>query len=289
MMSNDNIVNELKECRKKASQLQNENQELLLELHSVNEKLRDSEQLKGHFISNVSNEIINPFSSIVAISQGIKQLDDGEMNSARHMAGLIFEEAFHLDFQLKNIFAAALIEAGTETIRNSVFNLADLIGDVENYFSGLRAKNDIQFSLKKDGTAVDFISDKEKLAMILKNLISNAIKYSPEHSIIEISFRLQSGILEISVSDSGKGIHAADRDLIFDRFKQLDEKINSINTGHGLGLSVVKAYAEMLGGSVDLSDNLNGGTTFIVKIPQGDADGKWEELDDFIFDSESKY
>lgn len=271
------------------SQLQNENQELLLELHRVNEKLRASEQLKGHFISNVSNEIINPFSSIVAISQSIKQLGDSEMSNARHMAGLIFEEAFHLDFQLKNIFAAALIEAGKETIRNSVINLDELIEEAESYFAALQEKNDIQFSVKKMNTSGDFISDREKLDMILKNLISNSLKYSPEHSIVEISFALQSGILEISVSDSGKGIHIEDKELIFDRFKQLDEKINSINTGHGLGLSIVKAYAEMLGGKVSFSDKLSGRTTFVVEIPQESADGKWEDLDDFIFDSESKY
>jgi Signal transduction histidine kinase len=288
-MSNDIVLNKPEECEERVSQLQNENQELLLELHRVNEKLRASEQLKGHFISNVSNEIINPFSSIVAISQSIKQLGDSEMSNARHMAGLIFEEAFHLDFQLKNIFAAALIEAGKETIRNSVINLDELIEEAESYFAALQEKNDIQFSVKKMNTSGDFISDREKLDMILKNLISNSLKYSPEHSIVEISFALQSGILEISVSDSGKGIHIEDKELIFDRFKQLDEKINSINTGHGLGLSIVKAYAEMLGGKVSFSDKLSGRTTFVVEIPQESADGKWEDLDDFIFDSESKY
>jgi len=288
-MNYDKASSELEECKKQLIQLQKENEELQNDLHSVNGKLRDSEQLKGHFISNVSNEIINPFSSIIAISQGIKQLGESEMPRARHMAGLIFEEAFHLDFQLKNIFAAALIEAGKEVVKSSGIDLNDLLGQIVQYFSPLIEKKQIILVQSGVDSLPIFITDREKLDLILKNLISNSIKYSPESSVINVKLSIDDSVLNVLVSDSGKGIPSGDRELIFDRFKQLDEKINSINTGHGLGLSIVKAYAEMLGGNVDISNNSGSGMTICVRIPENGSDEDWGEFDDFIFDSEVKY
>ena len=94
------------------SELRKENDELLRSIQKVNEKLQDSERFKGHFISNITNEIVNPFSSVLALAENIRHLNESEIGVAHRLADLIYEEAFHLDFQLKNIFAAAMIEAG---------------------------------------------------------------------------------------------------------------------------------------------------------------------------------
>ncbi len=289
-MLNDNDVftNELEKCRKQNIQLQNELVELKNELHKVNKKLLDSEQLKGHFISNVSNEIVNPFSSIIALSQGIKQLNEGEINVAHQMASLIYDEAFHLDFQLKNIFAAALIEAGKEEIHSSKVNLSEMLDHVQEYFLPLLEKKQIKL-IQHQGASDTFFTDKAKLELILKNLVSNSLKYSPDNSTITIGFSLIEDKLKLEVSDHGKGICCEDRSVIFDRFKQLDEKINSINTGHGLGLSIVKAYTEMLNGKVELINNLDGGITLCVILSEFSIDEAWDDLDDFILDSEASY
>lgn len=283
----------LENYRQQISELQKENEELSCSLHDVNEKLRDSERLKGHFISNVTNEIVNPFTSILALAQDIKQLKDGEMIKAHHMAGLIFEEAFHLDFQLKNIFAAALIEAGKEEITWSSVDLRELCGCAERYFKPFLEKKQIRLSFdfidEEEKESVNFITDREKLDLILKNLVSNSIKYSHEGSVIEIRFRIGNSKLMLEVSDHGKGIHPEDRKVIFDRFKQLDEKINSVNTGHGLGLSIVEAYAEMLGGRVNIGDNQGNGVVVSVCIAQGLEVDECDDLEDFIFDSETSF
>ncbi len=280
--------NELEQCQLQRIQLQKENAELHDELHKVNVKLLESEQLKGHFISNVSNEIVNPFSSIVALSQGIKQLNRDEMPLAHHMASLIFDEAFHLDFQLKNIFAAALLEAGKEEIQSSEVNLIDLFKTVQDYFFPLLERKQIRLIHFLDCSGT-FFTDKQKLELILKNLVSNSVKYSPENSTIEVHFSLFENNLKIEISDHGKGIHIEDKAIVFDRFKQLDEKINSINTGHGLGLSIVKAYTEMLGGNVELIDNIEEGITLCVILPESSPKEAWDDLDGFILDSESSY
>lgn len=285
---------EIDVCRKQISDLKKENEELVRSLYKVNEKLRDSEKLKGHFISNITNEIVNPFASVLALAENIKQLKADEMTYAYRLADLIYEEAFHLDFQLKNIFAAALIEAGKEEPKLVQINIHELSKNISQYFNTQLKKKNIDLSVScLNKTVADapvlFISDKEKLDMIIKNLISNAIKYSPDNSIINLDFVFGNGTLSIEVSDHGKGINQDDRRIIFDRFKQLDEKVNSINTGHGLGLSIVQAYSELLGGKVSLNDNYEGGIRIMVTIPESSGTEDWDDLEDFLLDSEVRY
>lgn len=290
---NEQVV-EMESYKVQIAQLKKDNEELVKNLYDVNEKLRDSERLKGHFISNITNEIVNPFTSVLALSENIKQLKEGEISKAHHMAELIFDEAFHLDFQLKNIFAAALIEAGKDEIKYSAIVLNELIDHISQYFKPMLDRKRIQLSASFTSypateQPIVFTSDRDKMELILKNLISNSIKYSPEDSVIEIDYSLMSGDLHLEVTDQGKGINPEDQKIIFDRFKQLDEKINSINTGHGLGLSIVQAYADMLGGEVSLNNNIEKGTNVVVFIPKGTHASEWDDLDDFLLDSEASY
>jgi len=294
MNSRNEIESELENCRMQLSKLEKENEELVRSLSEVNEKLHDSERLKGHFISNITNEIVNPFTSVLALAENIKRLKEGEIPMAHHMAELIFEEAFHLDFQLKNIFAAALIEAGKEQVKCSVISLNELNHQIGEYFRQQLDKKRIQLSISfsnesSDNDQILFTSDREKLDIILKNLISNSIKYSPEDSVVELKYFMGKKELHFEVSDQGKGINPEDRKIIFDRFKQLDEKINSINTGHGLGLSIVQAYSEMLGGKVRLNDNFDKGVNVMVIIPESAEASDWDDLEDFLLDSEASY
>jgi len=294
MNSKNELENELEMSRHQILQLKRENEELVRSLYKVNEKLRDSERLKGHFISNITNEIVNPFASILALAENIKRMSEGEMAQVHRMAELIFEEAFHLDFQLKNVFVAALIEAGKEELNFSVIRINELSDHVCQYFKNQMAKNNIRLSVDFTNEMIanepiSFTSDREKLDLILKNLISNSIKYSPEGSVIDLNFVLGKGKLSMEVSDHGKGINPVDRQVIFDRFKQLDEKINSINTGHGLGLSIVLACTEMLGGKVSMNDNYKGGIRVMVSIPESVGADEWEDLEDFLLDSEVSY
>jgi signal transduction histidine kinase len=294
MDNSKNISNsDIDLLRNQISILKAENEELARNLYKVNEKLRDSEKLKGHFISNITNEIVNPFTSVLALAENIRELKEGEIEYAHRLADLIYEEAFHLDFQLKNIFAAALIEAGREEPKFSQISILELCDNISQYFKNQLKKKEITLyaNIEHADKLLSevlplFISDRAKLEMIIKNLISNAIKYSPNQAVINLDLVLGNGTLAIEVSDHGKGIHHDDRKVVFDRFKQLDEKINSINTGHGLGLSIVQAYAELLGGKVKMNDNFEGGVRILVAIPENSVSEDWDDLEDFLLDSE---
>lgn len=260
------------------------------ELKEVNAKLTSSEQLKSHFIANINNEIINPFASVLGLSRSILEVKDNDWEKVKYMAKLIFVEAHNLDFQLKNIFAAAEIEAGSVYPQVTRINIINLIeGVVEDFEKDLKSKK-LTFELVNNTgfqhEDFTFKSDPEKLKLILANLISNAIKFSKGAKII-VTVGLEDTDMIISVKDFGIGISQHNKEIIFDRFTRIDTGINSINRGHGLGLSVVKAFLELFGGDISIESKIGEGSLFTVRIPEPDevldVDGFSSEGNEMFF------
>lgn len=247
--------------------LNNMNKQLL----ELNQKLAESEAMKSHFISNITNEIINPFASILGLSKSIVDCPGTDVERMKRMAAMINREAFNLDFQFKNIFAAAEIEAGDIQPNISVVNIDELLSSLMDQYS-----REIELKrLKRVLTNLDgakpllFKTDSDKLTVVLSNLLCNAINFNrPDHKV-EISYgRNENGDLVVNVIDEGMGISPENQRIIYDRFRRLDNGINSINRGHGLGLSINKAYIDFLSGSLELKSKENEGTTFTVTIPE---------------------
>lgn len=246
------------------------------ELKVVNEKLAKSEQLKSNFIANINNEIINPFASVLGLSRSILEVKENDWDRVMYMAKLIFVEAHNLDFQLKNIFSAAEIEAGTVRIQMSNVDVVQVIrGVVEEFNNDLKSKSlNVVFNdetIKNENEIFAFKTDAEKFKLIVSNLISNAIKFSKGADII-ISISRIDEKLQVSVQDFGIGISKHNKKLIFDRFTRLDTGINSINRGHGLGLSVIKAFIELFDGHINFESEIGKGSLFTVIIPEPDED-----------------
>ena len=261
-------------------------------LYEVNEKLTESEAFKSHFISNITNEILNPFTSILALSENIGQLGENEMEQARRMAELIHQEAFHLDFQLKNVFAVALVEAGTDNLIPVRSDLSAVMKSVIRYFEHRILGKQLEVDLKIDGDgsrANDrrFITDEQHLELIMKNLLDNAVKFSPDKGRILIRMFVGKDYLELSFRDSGKGIPKEGFSMVFDRFKQLETRIHSQNTGHGLGLSIVSAFVKQLfSGEIYLESPDEGGFEIKLRIPELVLPDDDHDFDDFLFNPE---
>jgi signal transduction histidine kinase len=258
------------------------------ELKEVNSKLAESEALKSHFISNITNEIVNPFTSIVILSKNILSVKEGDWDKVKRMASLIHSEAFNLDFQLKNIFAAAEIEAGELYMEVSNVKVDLLIEALLESYAPETTKKQLSFEFireKPDDENFIFKIDSEKLKLILSNLVDNAIKFSKNNKII-IKRWTENNTLYISVQDFGIGISENNQKIIFDRFKRLDSGINSLNRGHGLGLSINKALLDFLNGDIDIVSKKNGGTTFTVSIPEAtdDAEASSADGNEMLFD-----
>lgn len=283
-LTDKELIDELKKRFVQNKRSLDEVQSLNEELKKVNRKLEDSEALKSHFISNITNEIINPFASILALSKNILSVEKENWKKVISMVSLIYSEAFNLDFQLRNIFVAAKLEAGEifpEILNVDVKHLIESV--VESFkYEGKKKKLKINFAFNVEtehGKPFFFKTDPEKLRLILSNLLSNAIKFSYDEQSIDIQASMDNKNLIVSVKDHGRGISLDNQKIIFDRFKRLDSGINSIHRGHGLGLSINKALLDLLNGSVDIQSELEKGANFTISIPENES-----QVSGFAFD-----
>lgn len=291
MLSDKELIEELTRRLEQAASfeemLENQGEEIQL----VNEKLSESEALKSHFISNITNEIVNPFASILGLSKNIIASKDTDITKIKSMAELIHSEAFELDFQLKNIFTAARIEAGEalpEYIKTDINLLINSVISAYKYKAELKQlKINFVFELGKElETSHYFRTDPEKLKLIISNLLSNGIKYSNAANKIEVKAWLEEDMLKLMVKDFGIGIDKKNFEIIFDRFKRLDTSINSLNPGHGLGLSVTKALIDLMNGEIEIASKRGIGSIFTISIPEselGETDGYAMDGNEFIF------
>ncbi len=242
------------------------------QLMEVNLKLTESEKLKSHFLSNTRNEIINPLSSILSLSQSIAASDKSAHQTNCGLANYIFDDAFNLNLQLNNIFASAEIEAGELHPEFYHVDIVELIQTELHRFKDFAAKKNLGFvfenHLAKNGETFIFRTNPEKIKMIISNLLVNAVSWSNDHDKVIIRAKTENNVLSIEIQDFGKGISQENIPQIFDRFKQLDPNIYTENRGNGLGLSIVKSYAEFLEGSIEVKSELGKGSNFIVSIPQ---------------------
>ncbi|MFC1549399.1 sensor histidine kinase [Nitrospirota bacterium] len=263
-------------------------------LEAVNIKLRESEALKGNFLSNIRNEINNPLTAIIGLSE---QVASGVVtpDKAADVAKMIYHEAFELDFQLRNIFMAAELEAGESTLNPAKVDVHTFVSRVIAYFGHKIDEKELTVEMVcdlddcKEGGAF-FVSDPEKLQAICVNLLANAIEFSPNGKKIIVRVWKEDGRLVLSVEDKGVGIETHMQKDIFDRFKQLSSGVRKQHKGHGLGLSIVKSILDLMDGNVKLSSIVGKGTTFTISLSESQyVEGATifsEEGNEFIFDSD---
>jgi len=269
-LSDKELIQELENRFSENKRALFELQKLTQELKEVNQKLEESESIKSHFLSHIRNEIINPLSSIIGISKNIQQLPNDKLFKIFDFSKLIHNEAFELDQQLRNIFAAAEIEAGEFNPSYSYINIKNLVEEeVENYQEKLISKK-LECKINFENIANDeakILTDDAKLRLIFSNIFRNAIKFSKEYGKINISITINSDNIILETEDYGIGISEKNLKIIFDRFKKVDNSINSINRGHGLGLSIALAYVDLLNGKIDVTSKIGLGTKFTVQLP----------------------
>lgn len=272
-ISDKQLLKELKTKLEERKKYEDEIKLVSQELQDITRRFKESEALKSHFISNISNEIVNPFTSILGLSKSILAVEKNDWKKVVSMVALIHSEAFNLDFQLKNIFVAAKIEAGEVVPNVAKVNVRNIVQTMIESFNLVARKMaieiDFQFNIEYGfGKNFYFKTDSEKLKLILSNLMNNALKYSYKDSKVIITVWVDEDILNISVQDFGTGISEKNQKVIFERFKRLDSGINSINRGHGLGLSITKALLDVMGGAIEIESKKGEGSTFYVRIPE---------------------
>lgn len=294
-MSDNELLGSLKEALNENKKLKKENDSLEKEVERLSQKLLESEAFKSHFISNVTNELINPFSSVMGLSKSIISMQENDLEKIKELAGMIYSESSFLDFQLLNIFTAAKLESGIIATEVSTFDMQELAADAVKYFKYESERNNIEVKLvcspaTKEKALWTFKSDKEKIRAIAINLLSNAIKFSSKNSTIVFNVIKEEHSVIFDVKDEGKGMTDSELEIIFDRFERGSRQINSLTPGNGLGLAIVDGLVQMLGGNINVESHLGKGSDFRIEIPEAvqmediiDEDGLFFDEDDNQF------
>ncbi|OGR33883.1 MAG: hypothetical protein A2005_04230 [Desulfuromonadales bacterium GWC2_61_20] len=267
-LTDQELIEELKSRFEMNRQALHDLQALTGQLEKMNRRLQESEAMKSHFLSNIRNEINNPLTAIMGLSRHLKGggCDPGKVAA---VGGMIFSEAFDLDFQLRNIFIAAELEAGEHSPDFSRVDIVSLMASAAEMLAHQLEIKKIRLTQRiGDGSPQLFTTDAQMLQVVLVNLLVNAIEYSAEGGEVTITADAAGGGLKIVVSDSGVGIDPADHEVIFDRFKQKESGATKSHRGHGLGLSIIKAVVDLLSGEVSLRSALGQGASFTLFIPE---------------------
>ncbi|WP_460118754.1 sensor histidine kinase [Pseudomonas sp. H3_G09] len=241
---------------------------LYAELDNQADELRQASDLKSRFLSYMSHEFRTPLGSILSINSLLADELDGPLSPEQHkQVAFVSTAARELSDMVDDLLDLAKIEAGRISISPAWFDMFDL-------FSALRG----MFRPIVDASAVDLIfeeplglprlyTDDKKLGQILRNFISNSLKFTTRGEV-RVSTRMEGeDKVRFAVSDTGIGIATELHDTLFEDFSQVDSPLQKRLRGTGLGLSLCKRFAALLGGEVGVDSTPGVGSTFFVIIP----------------------
>ncbi len=232
-----------------------------------NEKILESDKIKNEFLANVSHELRTPLNSILGFSDILSAKLYGNLNlKQEEYISDIKVAATHLLEMINEILDMSKIEANAMKIVKSTFWISRAVDEACNILMPLAQKKNI-FLKKNIPADFEVFADYQKIQQILYNLISNAIKYSPENDCVEVSIDAKDEFYKISVHDNGIGIDKKYHGKIFAKFVQLDSAYTKKESSTGLGLTITKELVELHEGKISLISEVNNGSTFIVEIP----------------------
>lgn len=237
------------------------------DLVAAKEKAQESDRLKSAFLANMSHEIRTPMNSILGFSELLKdpQLSDDAQQQYIDMIEQGGERMLNI---INDIVDISRIESGLMTIIQAELCVLDQLDYIFNFFEPQAKAKGLQLILshhiKKEEART--VTDREKLLAILTNLVKNAIKYSKQGTIT-FGCQLKGAFFEFFVRDTGIGIPKNRQQAVFDRFVQADIEDRDAMQGAGLGLSIAKAFVEMLGGEIWLESETGKGSVFYFTLP----------------------
>ena len=252
------------------------------ELEKINSELIKSNQIKARFISNMSHELRTPLNSILGFSEILLEKTFGDLNDKQHRhVSNISSSGKHLLQLVNNILDLAKIEAGKIDLFYEDFDIRQAIDEVSMIMNSLAAKKMINIKTEIGPETGSFHADKVKFKQILYNLISNAIKFTPEGSELGItvsSLENRNAVLpwaidgqqflQVTVWDRGIGIRPEDADRIFEEFEQADSSMARNFEGTGLGLALTKKLIDLHGGQITLKSVYGEGSEFTFYLPR---------------------
>jgi len=266
-----------------------ERKEMENSLIEAKEKAEESDRLKTAFLHNISHEIRTPMNAIVGFS-GFLSDPDLVHEKRKQFTDIIIQSSDQLLSIITDIISIASIEAGQEKAIEKEFDLNITLKQLHEQFLIVAKRKNVSLNLVPSLTYIEdnVISDGTKLVQILSNLIVNALKFMKEGHV-NFGYVVKDTEIEFFVEDTGIGIPHEMHTEIFKRFRQVETSATRQFGGSGLGLSISKAYVEILGGKIWLNSVINKGSTFYFTIPYKKAQKKTiSEQASNIFKKETK-
>jgi signal transduction histidine kinase len=241
---------------------------LYAELDQNAVQLREAADLKSRFLSYMSHEFRTPLASITSVTDILLIRLDGPLTAEqerqlRFVQGSVRE----LSEMVDDLLDLAKVEAGRISISPEWFEMVDLFSALRGMFRPIVASGGVSLIFEEPENVPPIYTDDKKLAQILRNFISNALKFTVAGEV-RVSAKIDGGgMIEFAVADTGIGIAKEHLSALFSDFVQVDTRIQKRLRGTGLGLSLAKKFAELLGGRVAVESELGKGSRFSVLIP----------------------
>jgi two-component system phosphate regulon sensor histidine kinase PhoR len=228
-------------------------------------RLERTEAMRRTFVADVSHELRTPIASIAAAAETLAESEPDE-SERQELTSLIRRQSAHMKELIDDLMDLAQIESGSVELKAETVPVGQLLRETAGDLAPAASRRRVAVSVTGDEN-VAFFADPRRLRQIARNLLDNAVKFSPEGSSVTLTAFREPGWAGFSVADSGPGIPRAERERIFQRFYQIDRSRSKARPGTGLGLAIVKHLVHLHGGTVDVESEVGKGSVFKVRLP----------------------
>jgi signal transduction histidine kinase/DNA-binding response OmpR family regulator len=276
---NQELLRALSDLRERQDELQRLNRELedtnrgvvalYAELDEKADHLRRADDMKSKFLSNMSHEFRTPLNSIRALSRLLMDRTDGELSDEQaKQVGFIAKAADDLTELVNDLLDLAKIEAGKIEVRPVEFSVSNLFSALRGMLRPLLVSEDVRLVFDEVPATLVMYNDEGKVSQILRNFISNAIKFTEKGEVrVSASLADDGRTVSLAVADTGGGIRTEDQGVIFEEFTQVPNKLQGRVKGTGLGLPLCRRLARLMNGEVGVQSELGAGSTFTATLP----------------------
>lgn len=291
-MQTEELQSQTRELIAVNSELENQKavaENAAIELERYNEQLEQSSRYKTEFLANMSHELRTPLNSMLILSQLLTENRNHTLTEEEQdYASVIYNSGSDLLNMINDILDLSKVEAGKMLVEMDAVNLTELPTLLKSYFGKMAEAKNIAFDVSLgEGVPDLFFTDEMRMHQILRNLLSNAFKFTDQGSVSVEVMKLSSyadhnvtmaePVLSFAVRDTGIGISADNRELIFEAFRQADGTTARKFGGTGLGLSISLQLARLLGGHIGLESEEGRGSTFTLYLPCRELEQEEEE------------
>jgi len=265
----NNMLDRLQAAQHSLRQANRRLDEKIAELSERNIELFKANKVKSEFLANISHEFRTPLNVILGFAELMREKPELlRKEKGRRYTENIIESGTRLLNMVNDLLNIAKTEAGKLELRIERVNLDELCKKVVGQFAALTKKKRIKVKLSVQEQIPPLMTDTGKLEQILYNFLSNAVKFTPQRGRVEIrAWMLDEKTVRVAVSDTGCGIADADKEKIFEKFRQADGSLTRQSTGSGLGLAISKELATLLAAEIGLESEPSKGSTFWLDMP----------------------